>query len=516
MDVGGVAEVAEALGVSRQRLAKLRERQDFPAPVAELAQGPIWNLEVIRGWAGSGVRPHSAGRPRSEIAERTLGGRFVLEELIGSGGFANVHRAIDRKYSGESPRIVAVKILRNIHLSEPNYVERFRRELQLMEKFDHPHVMKVLASGDMGDEAIWFAMPLAQQSLADVIEEFKEKPASVIDLIEQICAGLSYIHDQNVLHRDLKPGNILRKANGNWALSDFGLAVEVERATRITPITQFGMGTENYSAPEQLLHAFDATARSDVYSLGKVLQHLVTGQRPITSDMPTSVFRPVVETATSTRPEDRYDSVEQFLRAVHRAADAATTQTWESAEDTAKRLLERVRLPKPAETDLESFIVWAASLDGDDSDDMRVLVKVLPWLRPQAIRLLWRDHPVAFRNVFARFAPFIGSHHFSFDFCDVMATFCRNAVEESHDHGILRQAITALCQLGADHNRWAVRSTATALLQEVRDPDAAAAAVEGLAAADDEAVRWTLTDFTVRSLHPHLRKHIEPYFQNTF
>jgi tRNA A-37 threonylcarbamoyl transferase component Bud32 len=510
VELGGVAEIAEALGVSRQRLAKLRERPDFPPPIAELAQGPIWNLHIIRGWAGSGVRSHS-GRPRSEVVERTLGGRFVLEEQIGSGGFADVWRAIDRKYSSGTPQIVAVKVLRNVHLSEPDYVARFRRELQLMEKFDHPHVMKVLASGDMGDEAIWFAMPLAQQSLADVIEEFQDKPATITDLIGQVCAGLAYIHDKGVLHRDLKPGNILRKASGSWALSDFGLAVEVERATRITPVTRFGMGTEHYSAPEQLTHAFNATIRSDVYSLGKVLQHLVTGQRPVSPDMPGGVFRPVIEKAIAARPDDRYGSVESFLGAVHRAGEAEDSKVWESAEDTAKRLLERVRLPKPAEPDLEAFINWAASLDGAAPEDMEILTRVLPWLQAYAVRILWRDHYAAFRNVFARFAAYIGTARFSFDFTDVLASFTRTAAVETGDVGILREAITALCELGYFHNRWAVRATVTGLLQDVREPAAAVAAVEGLDAADDDAVQWTLSDFTLRTLHPHLRTHIEPY-----
>ena len=104
MRMGGVTEISELLGVSRQRLSRLRERPDFPDPIGELAVGPIWDLDAIEAWKGSGSRQSSAGRPSASAAARTLGGRFVLEEKIGSGGFADVFRAADRKQAGRSSR----------------------------------------------------------------------------------------------------------------------------------------------------------------------------------------------------------------------------------------------------------------------------------------------------------------------------------------------------------------------------------------------------------------------------
>ena len=95
-----------------------------------------------------------------------------------------------------------------------------------------------------------------------------------------------------------------------------------------------------------------------------------------------------------------------------------------------------------------------------------------------------------------------------------VSTFCRDAVDETSDLGILRETTTALCELGYNHTRWAVRSTVAGLLQTIRQREAAAAAVEGLAAAHEDAVRWTVTAFTLRSLHPHLRNHIAPYFED--
>ena len=108
MRLGGLTEVADVLGVSTQRAATLRQRPDFPDPVGEIAQGPIWDLDVVAGWNNSGLRQTKAGRPKSEVRTRTLGGRFLLEpDPIGGGGFADVFRATDRK-TGE---LVAVKVL---------------------------------------------------------------------------------------------------------------------------------------------------------------------------------------------------------------------------------------------------------------------------------------------------------------------------------------------------------------------------------------------------------------------
>ncbi|MHA6631129.1 protein kinase domain-containing protein [Pseudonocardia sichuanensis] len=515
MEIGGVSEVAQALRVSRQRLAKLRERSDFPAALGDLAQGPVWDLAVIRAWNGSGLRTSAAGRPRSAAADQTLGGRFLLEESIGSGGFADVFRAYDRKNSGSSPEIVAVKMLRNVHLADPDIVERFRRELGLLEKCSHPNVMTVLASGETSGGGHWFAMPLAQQSLADEIEEFAGQPALILDVMKQVCAGLTYLHDQSILHRDLKPDNILRTAQGSWAIADFGLAVEVERATRLTPHTRFGMGTDDYSAPEQLRNAYDATVQSDVYALGKVLQHLVTGDFPNSAAVPNSIFRSVIETAISPRPADRHPSAAAFCAAVERAVASLDNNRPELPNDTAARLLARVRLPKPEATALDELISWAASLDEDDEEDMAALTRVLPWIRPYAIRMLWQSRPSAFSNVFSRFTGYIAKAEFSFEFCDVLADFCRHAVDATRDLRILRETTTALCELGARYNRWHVRSTVATMLQGVRTTEQACAAVEGLTAASEGAVRWTVTEFTLRSLHPHLRHHVQNYFDES-
>jgi len=514
--MGGVTEVAELLGVSRQRVAKLRERPDFPDPLGELAQGPVWDLDAVQAWQGSGLRQSTAGRPRAEVVARTLGGRFVLEEpRIGAGGFADVYRAVDRKHAEAGAPLVAVKLLRDVQSVDPESIRRFKRELRLLEGLEHPNVIPILGHGETAEDGVWYAMPLAQGSLSAYIEEIDGNPAEILDVMRQVSAGLAYVHARDIFHRDLKPGNILLTENGGWALSDFGLAVEAERKTTVlTSTLRAGLGSWWYTAPEQWKAARSANHLSDIYSLGKVLQELVTGEPPVNNEMPAGPLRPIVERAISNRPEQRYQSVEEFLEALERAVEAPKGK-WETADDVAKRILERVRLPKPAPEDLDELLTWSQGLDESDSEDMAALCRVLPWISGWSIKQLWHRDSGAFQRVFERFGDHVASTGFGFEFCDVLADFCRRAVEQTQDTNILRTAVRLLANLGANHNRWYVRTVLTAILQNIRDTETALTAVEGLQAADDSAVRWSVTDFSLRSLHPALRSGIEKHLEHS-
>jgi hypothetical protein len=171
--LGGLTEVAAELGVTPQRIAVLRQRADFPDAVGEIAQGPIWDLDVVRAWNGSGLRQKTAGRPKAEVATRTLGGRFLLEvPPIGSGGFADVYRATDRK----TDELVAVKILRDTASVDPEVIKRFTRELRLLQGLKHPNVISIIAHGETDGGDVWYAMPLAQGSLADFVDKIGGSP----------------------------------------------------------------------------------------------------------------------------------------------------------------------------------------------------------------------------------------------------------------------------------------------------------------------------------------------------
>jgi eukaryotic-like serine/threonine-protein kinase len=207
-------------------------------------------------------------------------------------------------------------------------------------------------------------------------------------------------------------------------------------------------------------------------------------------------------------PQQRYTSVAEFYAAFE-AAVAAPDQPWEDAEATAQRLLERVRLPKAAPADLDELFHWALILDENDYDDIVALSRVLPWISARSIRYLWGSDQEGFWWVFSHYSRHVETGNFSFDYCDVLADFSRKAVAETADTHILRDAIVSLVELGYAHNRWHVRGVVTAMLQSIRETEHTLAASEALRTADPEAVEWTLSEFSIRSLPPALRVAIE-------
>lgn len=514
MRLGGSSEVAKELGVSAARITVLRQRPDFPDPVGEIAQGFIWDLDVILAWQNSGLRNSKAGRPKASEAGLTLGGRFLLEvPPIGRGGFANVYRAADKKTADA----VALKMLHDVAGVEEEAIKRFQRELRIMEKLTHPNVVPVLAQGETKEGEIWYAMPLAQGSLSDYVQQINGNPALIVDIMRQICAGLHYIHLQGICHRDLKPGNVLRLQaregeNDTWAISDFGLAVQAERDTDpLTSTLRQGLGSWVYTAPEQWQNARSANAVSDIYSLGKILQELATGEWPVNAEIPSGgVLRPVIEKAIANDPGARYQSVPEFIDALDRAVGTkADHEDWESRSEKAERLRDRL-LGRPNSEDLVQIMDWALALNEQDDDDMKALARVLPWMNVSSIGFLWSRDGQSFGRLIDRFTHYVSVNSFSFEYCDALADFLRRVVSATNDSRVLGRVVVALARLGANHNRWHVRDVLVGILQGIKSQEGAAAASEALRSVPVQALTFSVTDFTLRSLPVAIRNGIGP------
>ncbi|QKV81135.1 serine/threonine protein kinase [Amycolatopsis sp. Hca4] len=504
--MGGVNEVAELLGVSRQRVAKLRVRADFPEPIGNVSGRAVWDLGAVSAWNASGSR-QAPGRPTGESRARLLGGRFLLEEKIDGGGYADVFRAIDRKQTDSVPQPVAVKILREL---DDKTLRRMERELRLLSGIEHQNVMTILGSGDTEDGEYFYVMPLARGSLVQYAEEFEglDNRSRLLDLMKQICAGLEHIHQQGVLHRDLKPGNILRFEPDRWVLADFGLAVEVARETTTLTATFDGFGTPWYTAPEQWAGgARDVTEQADIFSLGRILQELYTGGRGVS--VPAGDLRRVILRATAERPEERHRDVNEFLTDLERAVTSQSNARWEPLEETAERHLQRLRFDNTSAEDLDEFLDWALTLDPEDSEEGEALTDTLPALDYSSIVTLWTSRPMDLRDVFRAHSARVGSSQtFDFGYCDILADFARRMIAATRDSEILQYAIASLVQLGHNHNRWHVKDVVTGLLQSLRGQNAIQAAIDGLHDTDTEALAWTINDFSLRSLAPALRSAI--------
>jgi len=205
-----------------------------------------------------------------------IAGRYRLEGRLGFGGMSTVHLAMDMRLE----RQVAVKLLAEHLAEDPAFVSRFQREAQAAAKLVHPNVVQVFDSGRDERTGQYFIVMeyIEGQSCAEVLrdEGWVEVPEA-LSIIEQACDGLHYAHRHGVVHRDVKPGNLLRAREGEVKLADFGIA----KATEQSSITQVGsvLGTAAYLAPEQA-RGEEAGPSADLYALGVVAYQLISGRLP--------------------------------------------------------------------------------------------------------------------------------------------------------------------------------------------------------------------------------------------
>ena len=201
-------------------------------------------------------------------------GRYLLERELGRGGMATVHLARD----AELDRPVAVKVLAG-HLSgDEDLRERFVREARMAAGLSHPNVVQVFDAGEE-DGRLYIVMEYVPGvTLADELGRAgKLDPAAAVELALQACAGLQHAHESGLVHRDVKPGNLIVREDGALKITDFGIA----RAVEATQLTQVGsvLGTAAYLSPEQAAGE-RVTAATDIYGLGVVLYELLTGRTP--------------------------------------------------------------------------------------------------------------------------------------------------------------------------------------------------------------------------------------------
>ena len=216
-----------------------------------------------------------------------LGNYEILEE-IGRGGMGVIYRARQR----HSRRIVALKRVLSYHADSHETLARFRREAEAAASLDHPNILPIYEVGESEDGVPFFSMKYASGgSLQEVGPALRDDPREIVRLLAKITRAVQYAHHQGILHRDLKPGNILLDGHSEPLVSDFGLAKWLDTSSDLTrSLTIFG--TPGYIAPEQAKGpAANLKPAADVYSLGAILFDLLTGRPPFLGEHALAVIQ---------------------------------------------------------------------------------------------------------------------------------------------------------------------------------------------------------------------------------
>lgn len=219
----------------------------------------------------------------SRIKEQVFSNRYRIVDRLGSGGMAEVYKAEDTILN----RTVALKLLHPRLAHQANFVERLRREAQAAANLNHPNIVNIYDWGNQNDTYFIVMEYLKGESLKTIID--REAPlatARALKVATQVCDALQFAHDHDVVHRDIKPHNIMINEKGTVRVTDFGIA----RAGGATAMTQTGsvLGTAKYISPEQAQGGFVGHT-SDIYSLGVVLYEMITGQVPFEGDSAVAV-----------------------------------------------------------------------------------------------------------------------------------------------------------------------------------------------------------------------------------
>jgi serine/threonine protein kinase len=263
-----------------------------------------------------------------------LADRYRVEDVLGQGGMATVYLAHDRKHD----RRVAIKVLRPDLVSLVG-VERFLREIQIEARLQHVNILPLYDSGEASG-FVYYVMPFVEgESLRDrLVREKQLKVDEAMGIAREIADALGYAHSHGVIHRDVKPENILL-SDGHAVLADFGIAraIDVAGGKRVTE-SGHSIGTPVYMSPEQATGEADLDGRTDIYSLACVLFEMLAGEPPFGGRTPKAiiakhvmepppsldVFRPAVpastkaaiERALAKTPADRFQTTSQFMAAI--------------------------------------------------------------------------------------------------------------------------------------------------------------------------------------------------------
>ena len=262
-------------------------------------------------------------------------GRYDVISELGRGGMATVFKAHDPSFDRE----VAIKVLPREFLHDPQFRARFEREIKTVAQLEHPAIVPVYDVGEDDGQPFFVMRNMTGGSLSDWLKQGAFPLEDTARIVERLCKGLAYAHKKGVIHRDLKPGNILFDNNGEAFISDFGVAKLADAAQNVTGSGV--IGTPAYMSPEQA-QSGHIDGRSDVYAMGAIIYEMLTGEQPYKADTPMGVVikhitepvpeilrnhpdlppevDEVIKKAMSKNPEDRYPTMIDLAKALNKAA----------------------------------------------------------------------------------------------------------------------------------------------------------------------------------------------------
>ncbi|MET8128253.1 serine/threonine protein kinase [Streptomyces sp. NPDC005231] len=433
------AQTVSGYPVYEARRISVRHRpaHHTPAPT-RAAAFPRTDLTSASEAAHDSVRRNARGERKDYLCPR---------EPVPDGGQADVFRAT-HKATGT---IVALKKLHQKYPSD-RQVARMRREIEIGQLLDgHPHAMPIL---DFGTDHTWFVMPWAEATAEDRRESLQE-PAHLRALVNALASVLSTAHEPGWLHRDIKPSNILY-LDGRWTLADWGIVRRPRGQTTKVGRTGLYIGTEGFAAPELSETPHDATASSDIYSMGRVIAWALTGDLPRTNLPllpPPGPWRSIVRAATHQDPQRRPQAISDLLALI----DREHVDYPQDPLQTARTWLEAANHGDPAAADA------LLTLASDHKHDYELYVGVLTLLATEHTGPALERDPLHAQNLLRTLAEHVDgddTHRVQFGEAAVVVTWlhgvCAYAASQTN-WDLLEETAHAMCTWDGAWDQWNAR-----------------------------------------------------------
>lgn len=276
----------------------------------------------------------------SSLIGRKLG-KYEIVQFVGRGGMATVYKGYDRDLN----RYCAIKVLPPHPGRDPSYIRRFRQEALAIARLQHPHILALYDSGSE-DDIFYLVTPYVEGgSLAELIRRGRLPVVRVEQILNEVASALDYAHRKGVIHRDIKPGNVLMDGEGNTLLADFGIA-RLQEVNATATRTGNIMGTPTYMSPEQS-KGKGGDARTDIYSLGVVIYEILTGRPPYISDTPLDIIHQHVARAIPSITKARSDLPPAMDGVMDRALAKEPEHRFQTALEFSEAFMRAIRSAQP-------------------------------------------------------------------------------------------------------------------------------------------------------------------------
>lgn len=377
--------------------------------------------------------------------------KYYVDNRIGDpGGFGSVydcHSELGDKY--------AIKILKT---NDSNAVLRFQKEVRLTSRLNHPNVVRVVAYDTTGEQK-YYIMPKYQCSIMQIIPTLYNNFDRQYKVLTEILNGLVYLHEQGVLHRDLKPQNILYNSDTDIAISDLGFSRQVDSDS--VRLTRFGdvFGTRRYISPEQERNSEGVDEKTDIFAFGKIMEDIVTSF--LHYEIPNDELGYIIDKCTNVHPDRRFTSAKELKNMVDNVYQNLLKIVTNDEINSNISLLEMGLMDT---SDIISLALQLVSYTEEDS-----IEKFFFALADDEYIALENQQLELLQSLVKKLKDYYTSQMWGFDYTDTIGTACKTFYELSTDSTIKALFLFIILEVGISHNRFYVMGIGRTLVKQLKN-----------------------------------------------